>query len=378
MKNLLLGLIVFLLLGIFLFLGVIVFTSDKTEETADLEAEETLAAETSQEKEADEEESEEKVEDDSTEAVPEVEEEESKDGAVSEDENEEFNAVELEMELSSQDVLVESVEYIVQDPEYKNLYPDMISAIVKNNSDMDIKNIEYGFVAWDKNGLPVRIVGDWDFSGGAYLYTGTGESVNIAPGETHGRNYGLELDSDMDNIHSFKAIVTEYSGFNGEVWNNPLLDDFYRIYEGKRLADIDGHEETISYRFGSSSSTVTESSDENSAESDDEEAETFITDYLYNLEEAYATGDFSLIESYLSPGSDAFKQMEENIVNNNFPNLRIYSVEVDSYTHLANDIYIEVFSERTNDNLDQIYKYKTGYHIRDEDGVWRIIDYRDL
>ena len=376
MKNFLLGLIAFALLGIFLFLGIIIFTSNSNNEVAEAPAEDTVSAETSEDDESTEKIEETSSDEETSEEISEKDEEDNLPTVESDDET--VDAVQLEQKLLDQDVVVENIQYLIQDTEHKALYPDMLSTIIKNNSDTDIKNITYGYVAWDDNGLPIRIQGDWDFSGGSYLYTGTGESVNIAPGETHGRNYGLELTEEMDKIHSIKSIIVEYQGFNGEKFENPLLDEFSKIYEGKRLADIEGHEETIFNRFETNSRTTRPSDDNDSADNSRNEIEEFITDYLYSLEEAYALGDFSIIESDLLPGSGAYNQMRENVLNNYFPNLTIYSVEVVEYTESGNNIYIEVLSERTNDNLDQIYEYRTGYNIVFEDGLWVIDDFSDL
>ncbi len=376
MKNFLLGLIAFALLGIFLFLGVIIFTSDSSNEVAETSTEDTVSAETSEEESPEEIEAAGTDNEESSEVNSEKDEESNLPTVESDDET--ADAVELEEKLSDQDVVVENTQYLIQDTEHKALYPDMLSTIIKNNSDTDIKNITYGYVAWDDNGLPVRIQGDFDFSGGSYFYTGTGESVNIAPGQSHGRNYGFELDEEMDMIHSIKSIVVEYEGFNGEKFENPLVDDFARIYEGKRLADIEGHEETIFHRFESTSRTTQSSDGNDSADNTRDEAETFITDYLYSLEDAYASGDFSIIESDLVPGTGAYNTMRDNVLNNHFPNLTIYSVELVEYTESDNSIYIEVLSERTNDNLDQIYEYRTGYNILFEDGTWKIEEFTDL
>lgn len=70
--------------------------------------------------------------------------------------------------------------------------------------------------------------------------------------------------------------------------------------------------------------------------------------------------------------------MRENVLNDYFPNLTIYSVEVVEYTESGNNIYVEVLSERTNDNLDHIYEYRTGYNIIFEDGSWKIEKFTDL
>lgn len=70
-----------------------------------------------------------------------------------EDSKELSSAVELDKELNKQDIVVKNVEYIIQDNQDKNLYPDMLSTISTNNT--DIRDITYAYVAWDRNGLPL-------------------------------------------------------------------------------------------------------------------------------------------------------------------------------------------------------------------------------
>lgn len=285
--------------------------------------------------------------------------------------------------MQTQDVIVEDMEYLIQDEELKSLYPDMLSAIIKNNSDEDIRDITYGFVAWDKNGLPIKLKKDIDFGNGQYFYEGIGESVNISSGETHGDNYGFELSKDLDEIHNFKAIVTEYEGFNGEKWSNPLVKDFKQIYEGNRLEDIKGHEETIFNRFGSSQ-TSTETDDtkqgnhSNDKENQSADVERFISNYFSDLETAYSTGDFSMIEGYLIEGTETYNQMRDNVSSNSFPNMKIYNLEIINQQQSEDTITVEVLSERSNDNIAGNTEYKTGYIILDEDGTLKIESYRDL
>lgn len=376
MKNFLLGVIAFSLVGIFIFLGFIIF-QNPTDEVAVTTETETVEADTSADNEDSEVESE--ADDRETGNGEQSDGEEAETEEQSEDDGQP-EALLLEEELSNQDVTVENVEYLIQDDRHKALYPDMLSVIVKNDSDLDIKDITYGFVAWDSNGLPVRLKGSIDFSDGQFFSEGEGQSVNIAPGETFGRGYGWELDEEMDKISSFKAIVTEYEGFNGEKFQNPLLNEFRKIYEGKRLADIKGYEETVVNRYetrtGSESSSFT---DDSSASTGNEEAAgDFVTDYLYALEDAYALGDFSIIENYLLSGTATYDEMRDNVEYDRFPNLTIYSVEVTDYRESADNIYVEIISERTNDNLDQIYEYRTGYTIVEENGSWKIELFEDL
>lgn len=396
MKNVMLGLIVFLLLGIFVFLGMIYVnqTEEPPEEAVADSKEETTSEETSEEKSEEDKES-------TEEESEKVEESKRQDKSVEDEEPEEetetsaaknkqttspgdMTAEKLEEELMNQELVVEDEEYIIQDSEYKNLYPDMLSAIIRNNSNVYIKNMTYGFVAWDKNGLPVRLKGDIDFSDGSYFHGGTGEAINVAPGEVHGRDYGFGIDSDIDNIHTLKAIAVSYEGFNGESWENPYLNDFLDIYEGKRLADIEGHEEFIYNRDGSTSTVKPEETEvANSTESHGEHgpaAEAFINEYLNDLQLAYTEDDFSYVENYLESGSGIYNTLRNNVKNQNFPNMQIWAVEVTEYSEEGNQIYMEVSSERTHDNLEGTHVFVTGYDLvfQPENDTFIIKNFTDL
>ncbi len=136
--------------------------------------------------------------------------------------------------IDSQEVKIISTTYHVQDDRYKALYPDMLQAVIKNNSSLDIKNAIVAFVAWDENNLPVKIVGSIDFSDGAYVRKVNYSDINLVPGDTYGENSGFEIDESC-GIKSFKAIVVSYEAFNGEEWNNPYYDEWLDLYEGAKL-----------------------------------------------------------------------------------------------------------------------------------------------
>lgn len=53
-------------------------------------------------------------------------------------------ATKLEEALKKQDVYTFDAKYVVQHNDWKALYPDMLQALVKNNTDKDIRDIQYG------------------------------------------------------------------------------------------------------------------------------------------------------------------------------------------------------------------------------------------
>ncbi len=162
------------------------------------------------------------------------------DGAAAEEESapkqETMDAAQFESLLLEQPLAVTSVEYVVQDEQYKSLYPDMLQAILQNNTAADIKNAVVAFVAWDENGLPVKIKGQFDFDDGAYIKQVNYADINLAAGGTFGQDSGFSLE-EKPGIASFKAIPVSFETFEGETWENPYFDEFCTLYEGQKYTD---------------------------------------------------------------------------------------------------------------------------------------------
>lgn len=142
---------------------------------------------------------------------------------------------ELQALIDKQEVKIIATKYIVQDTKYKALYPDLLSATLQNNSKTDIKNAIVAYVAWDKNNLPVKIIGEHDYSGGSYVKQCNFSEINLVPGKSIGSGKGMPISDDCSNIHTFKAIVVSYEGFDGETWSNPYYEDWVALYAGQRL-----------------------------------------------------------------------------------------------------------------------------------------------
>lgn len=148
-----------------------------------------------------------------------------------------IGVLDLEWLLGQQPLSVAGAEYCVQDDRYKALYPDMLQAFIINNGSDDIRDAVVAFVAWDANGLPVKIEGKYDFSGGQYVALCSFDAVNLIPGATYGYDSGMPLDSDTNNIASFKAVVVSYTLFDGTEWNNPYYEAWRTMYEGAKYSD---------------------------------------------------------------------------------------------------------------------------------------------
>ncbi len=139
----------------------------------------------------------------------------------------------LEMEISNQPVVVYSTEYLVQDEDYKCLYPDLLIANIKNNSGKSIKNAEIAFVAWDSNGFPIKI--DSKYGRDSYVQIVDFDDVNLTNGQTYD-DTGLALGCTYESkIKTFKAIVKSYTDFEENTWQNPLYTVWKDFYENKPL-----------------------------------------------------------------------------------------------------------------------------------------------
>lgn len=137
-------------------------------------------------------------------------------------------------QIDAQELKVVKTKYVVQDEKYKALYPDMLQAVIQNDTSCDIKNALVAFVAWDSNNLPVKIKGSIDFSDGSYIKEVNYGDINLVPGKKFGESSGFEVDENC-NIKTFKAIVVSYETFDGTTWENPLYEDWCEFYEGVKL-----------------------------------------------------------------------------------------------------------------------------------------------
>lgn len=150
--------------------------------------------------------------------------------------SEEMTNDELEEKLKEQSIYVVSTDYIIQDDQYKALYPDMLNAVIKNNSGKDIKTAAVAFAAWDENKLPVKIVGQFNL-GGSYIKEVDFGDVNLVDGATFGEKKGFSLSDDCDNIKTIKAIAVSYTDFDGNTWSNPYYKAWKSAYEDKKLKE---------------------------------------------------------------------------------------------------------------------------------------------
>ena len=174
---------------------------------------------------------------------------------------------EFENLLAEQPLYVSKTEYVVQDDEHKALYPDMLQAILSNNTTVDIKNAVVAFVAWDANNLPVKIKGQIDFSDGSYVKQVNYSDINLIGGDTFGESSGFSLDED-NTIETFKAIAVSFETFDGDTWKNPYYDEFCTMYEGEKYTDsLSVEVEIVDSTFSVNESGANSSSDKDTESS---------------------------------------------------------------------------------------------------------------
>ena len=80
----------------------------------------------------------------------------------------EMDREEFEALLAAQPLAVIETNYVAPGGEYSALYPDLLQAVLQNNTQEEIRDVVVAFAAWDEDQLPVKMEGQSDPGGGAY------------------------------------------------------------------------------------------------------------------------------------------------------------------------------------------------------------------
>lgn len=143
-------------------------------------------------------------------------------------------ALDEESIKNAQLAVITNAEIIEQDPTYKSLYPDMACWILENKSDYVIKNYTVSVLAYDENGYPVKVEGQFSYNPG-FEQLVTGEAVNIQPGATYGHDSGYPLDP-QHNIAYAIVVVEQLEFYDANTWVNPYYDIWVKKYKEKPVA----------------------------------------------------------------------------------------------------------------------------------------------
>lgn len=144
-----------------------------------------------------------------------------------------LNEDEFQALMETLPAYVEYTEVTEGAQEYKELDPDIMSAMIRNASKKEIRSASVYFVAWDRKNLPVKIQAQFDFNDPQYMVQMNADGINLLPGDLFGDNYGLQLKPEMQ-IAKCKAMLLSFEDFDGETWTNPYADYFEKLYAGKK------------------------------------------------------------------------------------------------------------------------------------------------
>ena len=146
-------------------------------------------------------------------------------------------SINIEKLKNEQKLICKTAMLKSQHEEFKNLYPDVLLAEVKNNTDEIVKEYNIIFLAYDENYLPVKIreyAGDKD----EYFFVGRDDTANLVPGDSTGMDRGWEIDY-PHNVKYVIACVRDAIFYNGEEWKNPYITHWLDKYEGNILPEED-------------------------------------------------------------------------------------------------------------------------------------------
>lgn len=131
-------------------------------------------------------------------------------------------------------LVVDSANLLVQSTEWKAAYPDMLQAIVNNKSDKTAKSMNIGFLAYDSNGYPLKILTQFDITDGNFERIANADNINLIPGAQYGSDSGLKLDSNS-KVSTVKACVKDATFYDGTTWNNSYYQYWLEEYKEKQI-----------------------------------------------------------------------------------------------------------------------------------------------
>lgn len=139
--------------------------------------------------------------------------------------------------LAGQPLAVTSSSYVVRDDKYKAMFPDMLRAVMRNNTEEEVTDAAVAFAAWDMYGAPVAIEGKRDLPNGEYVRVVNYEDLDLLPGETGGEDLGYSVE-DGRGIQRVEAVAVSYTTASGRTWENPYYPQWAALYGGRSYTEM--------------------------------------------------------------------------------------------------------------------------------------------
>ncbi|WP_031548152.1 TcaA NTF2-like domain-containing protein [Salinicoccus luteus] len=208
--------------------------------------------------------------------------------------------------------------------------------------------ILYSFYDIDSEDITVKLNGE----------SQTGVDVSDSENDELGPfKYGEEYEIGATLEYEGKAFDASTEKLN--ISNSETLDS-----ENHHMVSLDFDEEALSEHSDDVyEQEFIEQERESFEENIEYEVENFIASYFSDLERAYDNRDIVYIEDYIIEGTETYNALNSNFENDLFPNLTIWGLEVVKFERDGENIYIEVYSDRLHDDLDETVEEKTAYNI---------------
>lgn len=117
----------------------------------------------------------------------------------------------------------------------KIIYPDMLQAIVKNNTSKTIKDMKVSWLGYDSNSYPLKIKGEFDTNeDDSYEFVGKAEDINLVPNATYGDKTGWKL-NENHGLSKVIACVKSVTYYDGTTWDNPYYKYWIEQYKEKPI-----------------------------------------------------------------------------------------------------------------------------------------------
>ena len=112
-----------------------------------------------------------------------------------------------------------------------------VTLTFENQMDEAVKDIEFLFMAWDENKLPVTVPDNFVYSDHPYYQDVLYEAANIPAGGK--QKTTISVWNDLGKIHYVKPIVVSYTGYNGKTWEHPDAEALKKYLAGSELKRSD-------------------------------------------------------------------------------------------------------------------------------------------